>query len=249
MRSKVFVIGSVVVGLFLAGAAFAQPMTIDEVLKLVDKDVSDALIVSLIEKSNSYFYLTADDIITLKDAGASDYLVNYMIGRKPGSAPPALPSGEAAPAGAGEVNVNAAGRVSEGQPEPPAVTKFVDLTVNVSGSYVVSSSRDENILYAAFVDGEKKYYVDQWTSISSFTTEETGHTATKRVFEPKSFTVKVPTGQHTLSLALWTGPGFVDDNTAKAYVVYSKTFTAAEGQPVALNLAGQTDAAGKFIIR
>jgi len=125
----------------------------------------------------------------------------------------------------------------------------VDLTVNVTGSYVVSSSTDENILYAAFVDGDKKYYVDQWTRISSFTTPETGHTATKRVFEPKSFTVKIPTGQHTLSLVLWTGPGYVDDNNAKAYVVYTKTFNAAEGQPVAFNLAGETDAAGRFAIR
>ena len=249
MESRALVICSVVVGVFLAAAAFGQPMTIDEVVKLVDKDVSDALIVSLIEKSNSYFYLTADDIITLKDAGASDYLANYMIGRTPGSAPPTLPSGEAGAAGPGDVNVHTTGRASEGKPEPPPVTKFVDLTVNVAGTYAVSSPADLNILYAAFVDGEKKYYVDQWTGISSFLTPETGHTVTKRVFEPKSFTVKVPTGQHTLSLVLWTGPGFIDDNNAKAYVVYTKTFTAAEGQPVALNLTGQTDASGKFIIR
>lgn len=231
MESRALVLCSVVVGVFLAAAAFGQPMTIDEVVKLVDKDVSDALIVSLIEKSNTYFYLNADDIITLKDAGASDHLVNYMIGRTPGSAPPTLPSGEAGAAGPGEVNVNTTGRVSEGQPEPPPVTKFVDLTVNVAGTYAVSSPADLNILYAAFVDGEKKYYVDQWTSIQSFLTPETGHTVTKRVFEPKSFTVKVPAGQHTLSLVLWTGPGFVDDNSAKAYVVYTKTSRRPKASP------------------
>jgi hypothetical protein len=248
MKSRALVLYGVAVAAFWAAAAFGQPMTLDEVIKLVDKDVSDTLIVSLIEKSNSYFYLTADDLIALKDAGASDYLVNYMIERKPGSAPPALPTAETAAPGPGEVKVNAAGRTPEGQPEPPPPTKFVDLTVNVAGSYTLTSSRDENIFYAAYVDGEKKYYVDQWTRISSFTTSETGHTTTKRVFEPKSFTVKVPAGQHTLALALWTGPGYIDDNAAKAYVVYTKTFTAGEGQPVTLNLAAETDASDRFII-
>lgn len=241
MGRKVVLLCSVLVGLLLVGAAFGQPMTVDEVIKLVKDNISDSIIISQIEQTQSYFNLSTDDLIELKEAGASDNLVQYMILRKPGST--------AGTPITGEVNVHTTGRTAEGETEAPAITKFVDLTVNVSGSYVVSSSRDENILYAAFVDGDKKYYVDQWTRISSFTTPETGHTTTKRVFEPKSFTVKVPTGQHKLSLVLWTGPGYVDDNSAKAYVVYSKTFEAVEGKPLAFNLSGETDAAGKFVIR
>jgi len=241
MERKALILCSIIVGVLLAAAAFGQPMTVDEVIKLVKNKISDSIIIARIEETESYFSLSTDDLIELKEAGASDNLVQYMILRKPGATTGAAITGE--------VNVHTTGRVSEGGTEAPAITKFVDLTVNVSGSYVVSSSTDENILYAAFVDGDKKYYVDQWTRISSFTTPETGHTTTKRVFEPKSFTVKVPTGQHTLSLVLWTGPGYVDDNSAKAYVVYTKTFNAVEGQAVALNLTGQTDAAGKFIIR
>jgi len=240
MESRYFVICSVVVGVLLAAAAFGQPMTVDEVVKLVKNNISDNIIIARIEETESYFSLSTDDLIELKEAGATDALVQYMILRKPGST---------AGGNGGGVSVNTMGRGSEEKPEPPAATKFVDLTVNVSGTYVVSSESNLNILYAAYVDGEKKHYVDQWTRISSFTTPETGHTTTKRVFEPKSFTIKVPTGKHKLSLVLWTGAGYVDDNSAKAYVVYTKDFSATEGQPVALNLTGQTDAAGKFVIR
>jgi hypothetical protein len=61
-------------------------MTVDEVVKLLNNDISDSIIVARIEETDSYFSLSTDDLIDLKGAGASDDLVRYMIMRKPGGA-------------------------------------------------------------------------------------------------------------------------------------------------------------------
>lgn len=222
--------------LFLAAAwapaaAFGQPMTVDDVVKLVDNDFSANIIIARIEETNSYFSLSTDDLIKLKEAGASDDLVRYMIMRKPGGPPPPAP---------GEVEVNVTGRVSEEKAvKSPAA--LADLTVRVEGKYVVTSQADLNVWYAAYVDGERVYYKDQWTWITSFTTPETGVTITKRVLEPGSFAVKVPAGKHTLALSCWSGRQVPTDDVGKANIIYSKQITAVEGQALAVNLVGETD--------
>jgi hypothetical protein len=74
-------------------------------------------------------------------------------------------------------------------------------------------------------------------------------TTTKRVLEPGSFTVKVPAGTHTLALSCWSGRQIPTDDVGKANVIYSKQFTAVEGQPVTINLVGETDPdSGYFVI-
>jgi hypothetical protein len=215
-------------------AAIGQPMTVDEVVRLLNKNISDSIIITNIEETNSYFSLSTDDLIKLKEAGASDDLVRYMIVRKPGGPPP--PTAETA----GEVEVNVTGRVSD---EKPATgpQKWVDLTVKVDGKYVVTSEADLNVWYAAYLDGKRIYYKDQWQSIRSFTTPETGMTTTKRTLEPGSFTVKVPAGAHTLALACWSGRQVPTDAVGKANIIFSKQITAVEGQPLAVNLVGETD--------
>ena len=212
-------------------AAFGQPVTVDEVVKLLNNNFSANIIIARIEETSSYFSLSTDDLIKLKEAGASDDLVRYMIMRKPGGPPPATP---------GEVDVDVAGRVSD---EKPGTTpqKLVDLTVRVEGKYVVTSQADLNVWYAAYVDGERVYYKDQWTWITSFTTPETGATTTKRVLEPGSFAVKVAAGKHTLALACWSGRQVPTDDVGKANIIYSKQIKAVEGQPLAVNLVGKTD--------
>jgi hypothetical protein len=242
MRLKYVGIVVVAIAVGAAGAAFGQPMDVGEVVKLVKNKFSDNIIIARIEETESYFNLSTDDLIELKEAGASDALVQYMILRKPGGVPPVTGTGTTA-------GISTAGRTGTPTVVTPPSSKYVDLTVNVTGKYMVSSSADLNVYYAAYVDGEKKYYLDQWTRISSFTTPETGHTTTKRVLEPKSFTIKAPVGSHTLSLVMWSGPGYIDDRNAKAHVVYTKTYTAAEGQPLVFNLTGETDDAGNFSLR
>lgn len=235
-------------------AAGQPPLTVDDVVKLVQNKISDNVIIAQIEETNTYFSLSTDDLIKLKQAGASDNLVTYMLMRKPGGPPPTKTVSPATAAGPA-VTVNTAGRpattpAATAEAGPPAgqpAAKFVDVSVTVDGKYVVTSGADLNIYFAAYLDGERKYYRDQWSRILTVTTAETGASAKKWILEPGTFTFKAPTGTHTLSIACWSGPGTIDDAAAKAYVVYSQPLNIAEGQPVLLKLTGVTDeATGKF---
>ncbi len=76
-------------GLLLAGCATRTYTTIAppppagpslaEVQALVQAKVGDAIIVNQIQNSGTRYYLTADQIITLKNAGASDGVINALI--------------------------------------------------------------------------------------------------------------------------------------------------------------------------
>lgn len=221
------------------GAFAAAPITVEEVIKLCQNGVSDGVIVAVIDQTNAYFSLSTDDLIKLKQAGASDYLVNYMVARKPGGPAPATTGG----------GVNVAGRTTGGSETSAPAKKFGDLTVNLKGKYTVSSNADLNVFYGAYVDGERKYVWDQWTSIVSITSPETGERRTKRTLAPQPFTIKVPVGVHNLSLVMWSGTSTLDDNAAKSYVVYTKQVEVKEGAPTVLDLVGDTDAAGRFVVR
>jgi hypothetical protein len=228
---------ALVIGAALPALAAGQPMALDDVIKLVDNDISDAVIIAQIEQTDSYFALSTDDIIKLKEAQASTDLINYLITRKPGSA---------GNGGNGE-SVRTGGRVSDddGAQEPP---KFGDVAVNVAGKYVVTSPDNLNVVFAAYVDGERKYWRDQWTKIITLTTAETGETTKKWILEPGAFSFKVPAGNHTLTLACWSGRQAPDDGVAKGSVVYTKQLTVADGGSLTLNLAGETDAGDRFVI-
>jgi len=249
-----------VLGVAAAWAA-GPPLTVDDVIKLVQNGLGDAVIEAQIQQTDSYFSLTTDDLIKLKGAKASDDLINFMISRKPGTPPDtggtktSTASGTGISIGVGDngvsVNYNTAGRTdtSATTTDTTAVPKFGSLTVNVSGKYVVTSSAELSVLYAAFIDGEKKYSRDQWGEIRHMTTAETGASTTRYILAPGSFDFKLPTGTHTLALTMWSGVTTLDDATAKSYAAYTKQITVAEGQPVVLNLTGETDASGKFVIK
>jgi len=234
MAQKLYGVVLAAVVALVPAAAWARPMTVGEVVKLLDKDVSDSIITARIEETGSYFNLSTEDLIELSEAGASDELVRYMIMRKPGGTPPATTGN------GGEGGTNVTGRVS-GDKSTTAPGKLVDLTVKVDGKYVVTSQADLNVWYAAYLDGKRIYYKDQWQSIYSFTTAETGVGTTKRTLEPGSFAVKVPAGTHTLALSCWSGRQVPTDDVGKANIIYSKQITAVEGQPLTVNLVGETD--------
>ncbi len=236
---------SVAVALMVPAAALGQPMTTDDVITLVKNAISDTVIVAQIEETNSYFSLNTDDLIKLKGAGASDYLVNYLITRKPGGAAP-VPATNGNSTG---VTVRTGGRVSGGRVEGNTPPKFSDLTVTLSGKFVVKSQAGLNVYYAAYIDGERKYYTDQWTSILTLTTAETGASTTKRILEPGTFSIKVPVGTHTLTLVCWSGRQAPTDAVAKSSVIYTKQINVTEGQPLSINLTGETDpTSNRFVI-
>jgi hypothetical protein len=100
--------------LFLATCsllAAQQVMNNDSVIKLVKAGLSDDLIVTTINSSPSAYDTSADGIIALKTAGASDKVIAAMIAKAAAPAAPAAPPPPAAavastrPAGIDDVGV------------------------------------------------------------------------------------------------------------------------------------------------
>ena len=68
-----------------------QPLTVADVQSLVKAGISDDLIISQIRNSRTVYYLTASDIIALKNAGVSEKVINFMI-----NTPTQIPSAQVA---------------------------------------------------------------------------------------------------------------------------------------------------------
>jgi hypothetical protein len=93
---------SILAVLFFATCSFLaaqQVMNNDSVIKLVKAGLSDDLIVTTINGSPGAYDTSADAIIALKTAGASDKVIAAIIAKA--AAPPTPPPPAAAPAGTG----------------------------------------------------------------------------------------------------------------------------------------------------
>jgi len=88
--------------LFAAVMLAQQPLTNDSVLKLVKANMGDDLIVNMINTQPSTFSLTADDLIALKAAGASDKVISAMVTKGSATAPAGLTT--SVPSAAGPVH-------------------------------------------------------------------------------------------------------------------------------------------------
>lgn len=60
-------------------ASGSSSLTIEQVIQMVGAKLSDDLIIATIEKSGSKFDMTADNMIRLKTAGASDAVIRAML--------------------------------------------------------------------------------------------------------------------------------------------------------------------------
>ncbi len=61
------------------GAAPAEPLDLDDVIRLQAAGVADDIIMSEAIVTGSVFHLTADDLIRLKEAGLSDRLIQFLV--------------------------------------------------------------------------------------------------------------------------------------------------------------------------
>jgi len=66
----------------VAGTVFAQPLGIEVVLNLLDSRVSEASIRRFIDRNQYTFEISAEDLIELKKAGASDELIEFLQDRE-----------------------------------------------------------------------------------------------------------------------------------------------------------------------
>jgi hypothetical protein len=82
-----------------AGTLSPAALTVDGVISLVGAGISDDLIIAKIQKSGQTFDLSADDMVRLKKAGASDAVMKAMMNAAPApAAPMASTNAELAPA-------------------------------------------------------------------------------------------------------------------------------------------------------
>jgi hypothetical protein len=103
----------------LSTVAFSQqPMTNDEVLKLVKAGMGDDLIVNMINARPGAYSLSADEMIVLKTGGVSDKVMSAMLLKTSGlSASPAPAASSAGPVHEIGVYYNKAGVWTEVEPE------------------------------------------------------------------------------------------------------------------------------------
>jgi hypothetical protein len=82
--------------LLMAGCATQKPAptppgpTIAEIQAMVNAHVGDSVIITEIQNSNARYYLTAQQIIALKNAGVSDAVINAMLNTLKKPVPPAV---------------------------------------------------------------------------------------------------------------------------------------------------------------
>lgn len=75
-----------------------QPLSLSDVKALAKAGISDDVIISQIQNTHTVYYLTAPEIIDLRDAGVTDKVVNYMINTPNTVAAPTATVAQAAPA-------------------------------------------------------------------------------------------------------------------------------------------------------
>jgi len=63
----------------MAGATVAAALDLDDIIRLKLADVDEETIVQVVEQDGTVFLLTVDDIIDLKDAGASEWLIRRLM--------------------------------------------------------------------------------------------------------------------------------------------------------------------------
>jgi len=83
--------------LFLPLYAFAAPMTNEDVIKMVKGGLGEATVIQAIDGAEPGFDTSADGLVKLKQGGASDAVIQRIMGRKSG-APAAKPATAKAPA-------------------------------------------------------------------------------------------------------------------------------------------------------
>lgn len=71
--------GTALLGLLLASPALAVDM--DDVIRMLEAGVGEEVVLKVIDADRTEFILTSDDLIDLKEAGASDWLLEEILDR------------------------------------------------------------------------------------------------------------------------------------------------------------------------
>jgi hypothetical protein len=104
-----------------AASSSKSGLTVDGVISMLQAGISDDLIIEKIHKSGQTFDLSADDMVRLKKAKASDGLMKAMMEATPAPATAASPATTATP------------QTTASSPAPPAPASSTDAASNNSG--------------------------------------------------------------------------------------------------------------------
>lgn len=74
--------------LALPGLALAAPMTNEDVIKMVKGGLGEEIVIQTIQSSEPKFDTSPDGLLKLKEGGASDRIIQQVIGRNAGAAAP-----------------------------------------------------------------------------------------------------------------------------------------------------------------
>jgi outer membrane lipoprotein SlyB len=71
--------------LALSGAAFAAPMTNDDVIKMVKGGLGEATVIQAIDAADGGFDTSSDGLVKLKQGGVSDAVIQRILAKKGGA--------------------------------------------------------------------------------------------------------------------------------------------------------------------
>ena len=84
---KKLLLGLVVLLFLVPAVCQARPLDVNVIVGLLDAGVSDTSIQRYVERNGFSFDLSAEDLVALKKAGATDGLIAFLQDREGGSSP------------------------------------------------------------------------------------------------------------------------------------------------------------------
>lgn len=194
---------AVVLGLYSSAFAVGE-ISIEEIVSLYEKGVTEQTIIALIDSRDATFNLTTQDILYLKDVKIPDSLVNYMLSRKPG-----------------DTTTGNGGGTTEGGSTP---IKVGTVNILLEGEYSETSSSDSlNFLCGIAVDDDIKTHVSGFDEVAIL-----GNTYKYYTYFGKQASIALTPGDYEVQIKLWTGEGIPDLKSMPT--VYSETITIDKGQ-------------------
>jgi hypothetical protein len=132
MKKQIVCVIVVAVAMIVSGRAHAQsapaPPNVADIKMLAKGGISDEVILSQIRNSHAVYHLSTADILDLKDSGASQKVIDFMINTastSPAPPPPAAPAPPSASLPPSPPSATPVQEAVEGGPPPPVLVEEV----------------------------------------------------------------------------------------------------------------------------
>lgn len=205
-------------------ALAVSEISVNEIIKLVEKGINEETIRALIVSKDATFNLSTKDLIKLKEKNVPETLVNYMINRKPGE------------------DVGTIGGVTIGGNGTEAGNSTVNITVE--GDYTEKTTlSDMSCLCGIAVDDKVKAYASGFDEVAVI-----GDSKRYYVSFSKSVSCTLTSGQHEVEIKFWSGQGTPD--ASRLITIYTEKINAEKDKVLNLkyNLANDQTEQLKIVV-